>query len=243
MTGLSFDIRRFDSVTSTMDVCRELAQSSHPNGSVVVADEQTAGRGRMGQTWFSPRGQALYVSILLRPTLTLQQASWLTMLAALAVLDTVDEVGAHATIKWLNDINLNSRKVCGILVETSITANKLDYAVLGIGLNVNTDFALAPPDVRQRATSLKQELGTEFDREAILHSLLKNLAARYNQLQRGQHGIATEYAQHVETLGQPVRMQAGAEIIGGIATSVDEWGALQIQTSAGLRSVSFGHNL
>ena len=143
-------------------------------------------------------------------------------------------------IKWLNDINLNGKKVCGILVETSITEDKLDYAILGIGLNVNTDFADAPQDVRTRATSLKQEFGTELDRDAILQTLLQNLGTRYAQL---QYSPAAEYAQHVETLGQPVRVQVGDEVVAGMATGVDEWGALQIQTNAGLRSLSFGHLL
>ena len=243
--NLLFDIRRYESVSSTMDVCREMARTSASEGIVVLAEEQLAGRGRMGHTWFSPRGQAVYASILLRPVLSLQQSSWLTLLAALAVKDTLDDLApTHSvTIKWLNDINLNRRKVCGILVETSLTESNLDYAILGIGLNVNTDFASASPDVRNRATSLKQELGKEFDREAILQTLLQHLAHRYNHLQSSRHSPAADYAQHVETLGQSVRAQAGDEIISGIALDVDEWGALQIQTNTGLRSVSFGHIL
>ena len=195
----------------------------------------------MGHTWFSPRGQAIYASILLRPALSVQQSPWLTMLAALAVRDAIPTPAV--TIKWLNDLNLNGKKICGILVETSITEDRLDYAILGIGLNVNTTFADAPADVRARATSLKQEMGIELDREAILQTLLQNLHVRHHELQCTQHSPAEEYAQHVETLGQPVRVQAGDEIIAGVATGVNAWGALMIETSAGMRSVSYGHVL
>jgi BirA family transcriptional regulator, biotin operon repressor / biotin---[acetyl-CoA-carboxylase] ligase len=256
-TMICFTRHHHLTLTSTQDVCRALAEHGAPEGTVVTADEQTAGRGRAGHQWFSPRGQAVYASILLRPALGLRQSSWLTMLAALAILEGW-KVGrlegwkmtnlqtfqppnpSTPRIKWLNDINLNGKKVCGILVETSITADQLDYAIVGIGLNVNTDFADAPQDVRARATSLKQEFGAELDRDAILQTLLQNLGARYAQL---QHSPATEYAQHVETLGQPVRVQVGDEVIAGVATGVDEWGALQIQTSVEVRSISFGHLL
>ena len=254
---ICFTRHHHPTLTSTQEACRILAEQDAPEGTLVTADEQTAGRGRAGHSWFSPRGQAVYASLLLRPALSLRQSSWLTMLAALAILDCwkvgrlEDDKPSNLPtfqpsnlptprIKWLNDINLNGKKVCGILVETSITEDRLDYAILGIGLNVNNDFADAPPDVRARATSLKQEFGAELDRDAILQTLLQNLGARYAQL---QHSPATEYAQHVETLGQPVRVQVGDEIVEGVATGVDEWGALQVQTSAGLRSLSFGHIL
>jgi BirA family biotin operon repressor/biotin-[acetyl-CoA-carboxylase] ligase len=233
----------YSTLPSTQDACRALAEQGAPEGTLVTADEQTAGRGRMGHTWYSPRGQAIYASILLRPALSVQQSSWLTMMAALAVKATIDAVGAQhtmeaqATIKWLNDINLKGKKVCGILVETSITGDRLDYAIVGIGLNVNTDFDDAPEEVRARATSLKAEFGKELDRDAILQTLLHNLEVRYATPQRSP---AAEYAQHVETLGQPVRVQVGDEVVAGVAVGVDEWGALQIQSSTGVRSISFG---
>jgi BirA family biotin operon repressor/biotin-[acetyl-CoA-carboxylase] ligase len=229
------------SLTSTQDACRALAEAGAPEGALVTADEQTAGRGRGGHTWYSPRGQAIYASILLRPSLGLRKATWLTMMAALAVRETIDCGGvAQTTIKWLNDIHLNGKKVCGILVETSLTGDKLDYAIVGIGLNVNTDFADAPDEVRTRATSLKQVFGIEFDRDSVLQTLLVRFRLRYAQLQRTQHSPAAEYAQHVETLGRQVRVQAGDEVIEGLAVGVDEWGALRVETSAGVRVVMVG---
>jgi BirA family biotin operon repressor/biotin-[acetyl-CoA-carboxylase] ligase len=231
----------YTSLTSTQDACRALAEAGAPEGALVTADEQTAGRGRGGHTWYSPRGQAICASLLLRPRLGLRQVAWLTMMAALAVRDAVDCVGdAQVAIKWLNDIHLNGKKVCGILVETSITGDKLDYAIVGIGLNVNTDFADAPDEVRARATSLKQVFGIEFDRDAVLQQLLMRFRLRYAQLQRMQRSPAAEYAQHVETLGRQVRVQVGDGVVEGLAVGVDEWGALRVETSAGVRGVMAG---
>jgi BirA family biotin operon repressor/biotin-[acetyl-CoA-carboxylase] ligase len=229
------------SLSSTQDICRALAEAGAPEGALVTADEQTSGRGRSGHTWYSPRGQAIYASILLRPALGLRQMAWLTMMAALAVRDAIDCGGvAQTTIKWLNDIHLNGKKVCGILVETSMTGDKLDYAIVGIGLNVNTDFADAPDEVRARATSLKQVFGIEFDRDAVLQTLLVRFGLRYAQLRRTQLSPAAEYAQHVETLGQHVRVQVGDEVVEGLAVGVDEWGALRVETRAGVRVVVAG---
>ena len=159
---MKIDLRRFDCVASTQDICRELAQGGAGEGVVIVAEGQTAGRGRAGTAWYSPPGQAIYASILLRPRLAVPQVSWITMIAALAVTDGIHAVGVETrirrvstpTIKWFNDIVLDAKKVCGILVETAITDDRLDYAILGMGLNVNTDFAEAPVEVRARATSL-----------------------------------------------------------------------------------------
>jgi BirA family biotin operon repressor/biotin-[acetyl-CoA-carboxylase] ligase len=252
---MHFALTRLATVTSTMDVCRALAEAGAAEGTTVLADEQTAGRGRAGHGWYSPAGQALYVSVLLRPTLSVRQSPWLTMLAALAVWDTlrweirdweraqspVSNLQASVlSIKWLNDIHLNRRKVAGILVETTLTGERLDYAVVGMGVNVNTDFAAAPAEVRARATSLQVEFGVDFVRESILQNLLHNFGVRYDELQCTCHSPAEEYAQHLETLGQPVRVQMGAEVVAGVAVRVDAFGALVIATDSGERAVSFG---
>ncbi len=182
-----------------MDVAREWAEQGAAEGAVVLAEEQTAGRGRAGHAWYSPPEQALYLSIVLRPPLIPAETSWITIVAALAVCDTLDalvsaptsEEPRHpvtsspphlVTLKWFNDVLLNGRKVCGTLVESSITGGQLDYAVLGIGMNVNTAFDAAPDDVRSRATSLRAALGRVFDREAILQALLAHIDARYARL-------------------------------------------------------------
>ncbi|MCL5995694.1 MAG: biotin--[acetyl-CoA-carboxylase] ligase [Chloroflexi bacterium] len=274
---MEFSISRYRTVTSTMDVAREQAERGAAEGTVVVADEQTAGRGRSTHTWYSPPEQSLYVSLLLRPTLAAGQIGWITMVAALAVREVLleirdwrlrpsvlGEIGPAAlsnlqspisnlqlpiSIKWFNDVLLHGRKVCGILLEVSFTGDRLDYGILGIGLNVNTSFDDAPADVRARATSLYDEWarineGNEsaqpFDREELLKRLLARFGERYSALLKAPISPAHEYAQYVETLGRDVRIDTGREIIAGRALRIADDGALIVRTEAGERRVGFG---
>lgn len=237
---MQFDVRRFPVVTSTMDVARDLAEQGAPEGLVVVADEQTAGRGRVGRAWYSPPGQSLYLSLLLRPALHPRRISWLTMIGALTILDCISQFSipnSQLSIKWFNDVLLNGRKLAGVLVEASFVADRLDYAILGIGLNVNTRFADAPEEVRRRATSLREAFGREFDRDVALDRLLAAFGARYGRLPASP---LADYIGHLETLGRPVRLCAGDEIIEGTAVRVEEDGALVVMTAAGERVVTFG---
>lgn len=238
-----FTRKHFHSVNSTMDIARDMAQADAPEGTLVTADAQTAGRGRGSHAWFSPPAQSLYLSIVLRPTLPPQHASWITMSAALAVREVAEPAAAPAAaqIKWFNDVLLNGRKVCGILVESSFFGDRMEYAVLGIGLNVNTRFDAAPPDVQARATSLAQECNhAPLDRDDILSRLLESFSARYTRLLAQRLSPAVEYARHVVTLGQAARISAGGEIIEGLAQHIDEDGALIILTASGERRVGFG---
>jgi BirA family biotin operon repressor/biotin-[acetyl-CoA-carboxylase] ligase len=254
---MHFDVRHFGAVTSTMDVCRALAEQGAAEGVIIVADEQTAGRGRVGRAWFSPPGQSLYVSILLRPQLVPRQISWLTMIGALAVVDVVhgsegagerrsaeDHPSPSApakrplcSIKWFNDVLLNGKKLAGVLVETALTGDQLDYAILGIGLNVNTRFDDAPDEVRQRATSLREALGKEVDRETVLRALLDAFSARYAAMPASP---VADYARYLDTLGKRVQLSVGDEIIEGQALRVEDDGALVVETDAGERVVCFG---
>ena len=143
---------------------------------------------------------------------------------------------------------VNQRKVCGVLVEVSIEGEKLESMIVGIGLNVNTRFDAAPPDVQSRATSLVQEFGHELDREDVLHRLLVHLGARYDLLMQTRTSPAAEYARHLSTLGRTVRIDtgreasrgAGREIITGRALRIEDDGALIVQTPSGEWRVGFG---
>lgn len=237
---MRFDIRRFPSVTSTMDVCRAYAEQGAGEGLAILADAQTAGRGRAGRVWYSPLGQSLYLSILLRPNLPPRRIGWLTMLGALAVADAISQfsiLNSQLRLKWPNDVLLNGRKVAGVLVESSLTGDRLDYAVLGIGLNVNTGFDDAPEEVQLRATSLREALGHEVDREAVLERLLAAFDARYAMLPASP---LADYARRLDTLGRRVRLQVGAESVEGDALRVEEDGALVVMTHQGERIVAFG---
>lgn len=253
---MKIDLRRFDCVASTQDICRELAQSGAKEGVVIVAEGQTAGRGRTGTAWYSPLGQAIYASMLLRPRLAVPQVSWITMIAALAVSDAIHAMGvaethirrvSTPTIKWFNDIVLDAKKVCGILVETAITDDRLDYAILGIGLNVNTDFAEAPVEVRARATSLREAWGfsreLKLNRDAVLNTVLAQFVQRYEALIDTQNSPARAYAKRLDTLGKWVCVQSGDDIVEGLAHDIDDLGGLCIRTAQGERIAYFGHVL
>jgi BirA family biotin operon repressor/biotin-[acetyl-CoA-carboxylase] ligase len=229
-----------------MDVCRELAVSGAEEFTIVVADEQTKGRGRVGREWFSPPGQSLYLSVLLRPTLLPSQLNWITMIAALAIVDVLNHQMQSATcharvsLKWFNDVLLNGKKIAGILVESSFTHSSVDYAVLGIGINVNTDFTHSPVDIQTKATSLKNECGVEVDREEILQALLSNFSSRYQRIISTRVSPSDEFAKQLETLGRFVRMNDGNNVVEGIASHIEDDGTLIVTTTSSEKRIRFG---
>ncbi|HQZ54915.1 MAG TPA: biotin--[acetyl-CoA-carboxylase] ligase [Thermoflexales bacterium] len=245
---MQFDLRRFEEVTSTMDVARELAEAGAPEGVCVVAGAQTSGRGRMGRTWFSPPGTALYMSLLLRPTfLPTARGGWLAMLSAVAVrggaqamLDTAGCPTADLALKWPNDVLLGGRKLAGILIESTFAGDGLERVVVGIGLNVNTRFDQAPEEVRLRATSLREAVGDALDLDQVLAALLAALEARYEALRATLASPQPEYARHLATLGTRVRLLGGSNVIEGRAFGVTDDGALRLETASGPVDVSFG---
>jgi BirA family biotin operon repressor/biotin-[acetyl-CoA-carboxylase] ligase len=243
---------------STNDVAKERAVQGAPEGVVVLADEQTAGRGRMGRRWLAPSGTCLLFSILFRPNLPPTQAQRLTMLCALATADAVEEaVGLQVWLKWPNDLVVKVkrqsqkpkaqgwRKLAGVLTETGVRAQiaesripnpelahwRLEYVIVGIGVNVNVaprDIADLAPD----ATSILAETGQEVDRIALLATLLAGVEMRYARLQAGE-SPHTEWAARLATLGQSVRAATSGGNITGIAEAVDEDGALLLRMSDG----------
>lgn len=220
---------------STNDVAKGLAAQNAPDGTVVLADEQTAGRGRMGRHWSAPPGTCILCSILFRPDLTLPQAQWLTMLCALAAADAVDQVAAlPVSLKWPNDLIVESqhwKKLAGVLTETGVMGERLEFVVVGIGINVN----VAPrdlPSLAPDATSILAETGREVDRTTLLAALLAGVEARYARVQAGE-SPHVEWATRLATLGQSVEAITSGGTIAGVAESVDEGGALLLRTPDG----------
>jgi BirA family biotin operon repressor/biotin-[acetyl-CoA-carboxylase] ligase len=243
-----FDLRRFDAVASTMDAARALADAGAPEGLCVVARTQTAGRGRLGRSWYSPPGAALYVSLVLRPTfLAAARGGWLSMLAALAVRDGAAAILAAAarttselSLKWPNDVLLSGRKLSGILIESTLAGDRLDRVIVGIGLNVNTRFDEAPEDVRSRAISLREAVGHALDLDHALAAVLEAFEARYEALRTDMASPQPEYARHLATLGARVRVLRGSDVIEGWAFGLTEDGGLRLETAAGPVDVTFG---
>ena len=221
----------YQQVDSTSSLARALAAAGEPEGTVIVAEEQTAGRGRSGRTWLAAAGTSLLFSIILRPALEAERVQNLTVIAALALRDALLSAGAlRAQIKWPNDVLLSGRKVAGALTEMRTIGDRVDFAILGIGLNVNQQVGAFAPALN--ATSLAIELGYPVDRASLLQTLLRCLELRYQRLGSGQSPI-TEWAEALVTLGQRVQLDCGDRSYEGCAEAVDETGALLVRLDDG----------
>ncbi|MGA8753412.1 biotin--[acetyl-CoA-carboxylase] ligase [Candidatus Deferrimicrobium sp.] len=179
-TVLPWSVPVFLAVTdSTNRVAMEMAEDGAKHGTVVVADAQTAGRGRMGRPWVSPAGKNLYVSLLLRPPVPAVDATRLSLVAGVALADAVEAVGVPASLKWPNDLYCGGRKAAGILAEMASDPDGVRHVVIGVGLNVNMEEADFPPDLRDKATSLRIRAGRTFRRVDVLARLLDAFGTRY----------------------------------------------------------------
>ncbi len=226
---------------STNDVARDLAQRGALDGTLVIADEQSAGRGRRGRVWLAPPDSSLLCSLILRPVLAPVHAPRLTMLAAVAARQAIRSLGLGAVIKWPNDILINSRKVAGILTETEIRGDTLAFAIVGIGVNVNIPAA-GLAELSPLATSLLAEAGHAIEREQLLRLLLAEMDVRYRAMV-GDEGEAVfqEWRANLDTVGREVTVKSGDETIGGVAEDVDADGALLVRRPEGvLVAVTFG---
>lgn len=219
----------FSVVTSTQHIIKNLARKGTPEGVVAVCDEQTEGRGRQGRTWNAQRGTSLMFSVLLRPHICLGEVPLLNLAAGVAVRNVLaGEYGVGAELKWPNDILIGRRKICGILSESAGNTDKVFYAAIGIGINVNCAADDFPDEIRGRATSVFMETGKKTPRPALLAKVLKEFAGVITLLNRpgGKERLLSIYRSVCVTLGREVRIVSdGAEIICR-ATGVTEQGAL-----------------
>ncbi len=224
------DIHLHNTLESTMDEARGLAERGAPEGTVVIAEEQRAGRGRFERSWVSEPGKDLLFSVVFRPTAA--QAPYVNMAAALAVWTAVGEAtGLNTTIKWPNDVKLVGRKVSGILVESTVSRTGIQYTVLGVGLNVNSDPSDIP-EIAPIATSMYRETGKSFERSEVLISVLRDLDGRLARIRAG-HSPRAEWASHLETIGQSVIVRWRNNTDQGTATGVDEMGNLILTRADG----------
>jgi BirA family biotin operon repressor/biotin-[acetyl-CoA-carboxylase] ligase len=231
----------FDELPSTSDHLKELAERDGVHGEVVVAERQTAGRGRRGRAWVSPAGRNLYLSVLLRPQLPPQRAPELTLVAAVAVCEACRQAGVEATIKWPNDVLVGDRKVAGILTELSAEPDQVHWVVLGLGVNLNAGEEDFPDDLRDGATSLALERAQPVPRAlfaAALLSLLEQWLERHAS--EGFAPVRAAWRERCSTLGQAVRVEVEGGEITGVAEDVDETGALLVRHAGGLARVFSG---
>lgn len=227
---IGWRIERHAVVESTNDIVRAAAQRGEPEGFVVTAEEQSAGRGRFGRKWVVPRGTSLQISILLRPPLAPLATPRVVRMAALAVYNTlVSHLQLAPALKWPNDVYLNGRKVAGILLESSIRGDALEYVILGIGVNGNYTMRMYP-ELAPYATTLQDVVGHEIDCSALEDSLLAELNRLYQELLYGDD-LLDAYRARLGMLGTPVQVSAPGGIVRGIARDVTDDGALVISTN------------
>ena len=224
----------YQDIPSTNDVAGTLAEGGAHEGAMVLADMQTAGRGRLGRTWASPPGAGIYASIVLRPSPTV--AKLLTLAAGVAVAEGIAAAsGLEAELKWPNDVHCGGRKLAGILAERSPT-----HLVLGFGINVLR--AVYPADVRVRATSIELELGRRVDRAFVLSECLASLASRYRELGEGRADtvMSAWRLRAASMLGRRVEWDGPGAVQRGVAERVDDDGALIVRTESGPTRVISG---
>jgi BirA family biotin operon repressor/biotin-[acetyl-CoA-carboxylase] ligase len=229
-----------EAVASTNTAAATLAQEGAPHGTVVVADSQTAGRGRLGRQWHSPPGKNLHCSILLRAMPAHGQQplwlSWVPLIAALAAGRAVQTVaGLKISVKWPNDILAGERKLGGILCESGGLGTAQAFVIVGIGLNVNIRRDEFPDELRDLATSVAVEAGRPFDRAALLAALLLEMETRCETFLSGRHGdILKEYVLRCSTVGRRVRVElAHGETMQGTAAAVQPDGSLRVTRDDG----------
>lgn len=222
-------VEHHDVLPSTNDRLKELARGGAPAWTVVLADEQTAGRGRQGRAWASPRG-GLYLSVLLRPPSA--SAALLPLAAGVAVAEALGHFGVSAQLKWPNDVLLEGRKLAGILAEASSSASALDWVVLGIGVNV--DAPALPDGLRSGAAALAPGGTGGSVRAALAAAVLLRLTVWYDALEKREASVVAAWRERsVPWWGEAVEVSAGERVLRGRVRDVDERGALLLELGGG----------
>ena len=224
----------YPDVGSTNDIAGAMAERADGEGLVVIADRQTAGRGRLGRSWVSPAGAGIYVSVVLRPPATV--APLLTIAAGVAIADGIaSSTGLSTHLKWPNDVQVGGRKLAGILAEGAAA-----HVVLGIGINVQP--ASFPPDVSARATSIESELGRPVDRGLVLAECLAALASRYDELRTGNTRFVVDAwrGRAAPMLGRRVEWESAGGRHTGLAENIDDDGALIVTGTGGTLRIRSG---
>ncbi|WP_432628191.1 biotin--[acetyl-CoA-carboxylase] ligase [Brotaphodocola sp.] len=238
---LGRNIRFLDVIESTNNEIRRMAENGAPDGTLAIAEIQTAGKGRRGRSWTSPRGSGIWMSFLLRPEFAPEYASMLTLVTAMAVEKAVrEETGLDCQIKWPNDIVVNGRKICGILTEMSTEEDSIRYVVVGIGINVNTrEF---PEEIRKTATSIAIECGHPVRRAPLAAAVLKAWEEFYETFKKtlDLSLLKEEYNSRLVNMGREVKVLAPKGDYIGTSYGITDTGELIVETDGQRREVMSG---
>ncbi len=230
-----------DTLASTSILAKEIA-SQQKEGTVVIAEEQSGGRGRLGRQWFSPRGGGIFVSIILKPEIRPDKAYQITQVAAVAAVKAIEDItGLAAGIKWPNDIIVNGKKVCGILTEMNAEADIINHIVLSMGLNVNAGAEDVPRDIKDKAAFLSTECGCFISRRQLMAVLLEKTEIEYIKfLKNGFKATVGDCRKYSLSLGREVRVTQIDRVLRGRAVDITEEGILLLETGSGTVEVISG---
>lgn len=232
-------IKLYDEVDSTQNIAHELVRNGAGEGTLVIAEQQTKGRGRMGRNWLSPKGKGIWMSVVLKPEIPLPFTPQLTLLVAVALCRTIRKLTPEVGIKWPNDLLVRGKKISGILLESSAEDERLNYVIVGVGISANLKEEDYPDDLREKATSLLIERGEPIDRAALVCDFLLQLEDLYELYRdQGFAPIRTLWEALTVTLQRKVTIQTAQGIEEGTAVAIDDMGALLVAKPDG-RTVTY----
>ena len=237
---LGHEVCFFDEVDSTNNRARMLAEQGAPDGTLVIAEHQNGGKGRMGRSFFSPASGGIWMSLILKPDIPPVEASMITLIGAVAVAETMKSYGLEAGIKWPNDVVIDKRKVTGILTEMSAGPDKINYIVVGIGINVN--MKSFPEELEQSAISMAMASGKQYHRAEIIQRVMKNFEENYQTfVKRGNLAfLRKEYDENLVHMNKEISIHEIRRVWRGISRGINDIGDLIISTDEGERVVRSG---
>lgn len=224
-----------DEVVSTQPLAHEAAAKGASEGTLVLTEQQTGGKGRLGRPWHSPKGTGIWMSLIVRPAIPLPKTPQMTLLTAVCVARTIrEETGLPVKIKWPNDIFIGDKKVCGILTELNAESDRVNYLVIGIGLNANSIESDFPEELADVATSLRIESGEPLKRVRFIQQFCRNFETAYDHyLRHGFEQVKTEWEKHSYSIGRWVTVQTISQKLEGRAIGLDEEGVLMVEDKSG----------
>lgn len=236
------NIHAYQSVLSTNDIATSLAEANLPEGTLVIAEEQKRGRGRMGRIWHSPQNGNAYLSLILRPTLRAGDAPGLAIITALALAETVNEyLPNQVNIKWPNDLLLNGKKTAGILTELQSEQDKINFVIVGIGININVDPNVFPEDIKALVTSISHENGEPINRIELIRKFLSRFESLYLSYQNNLlHPHLDKIKSYSFLLGKKISFQKKDVIFEGMAIDISANGNLVVDVNGAAMSVNSG---
>lgn len=228
-------IIHFESINSTNDKAKELAEQGADNGTIIISEEQVGGKGRLGRLWCSPKYKGIWLSIILRPNINPMKAPEITQIAAAAMIESLKEFNINAKVKWPNDIIIEGKKVCGILTEMSGELNRVNYVIVGIGINANLDKGDFSKDLLDKATSLKIEINSNVDRKALVGTLLNKFEYLYTEFQeKGKIEFSIKICKdNSAVIGKNIKIIKNTDKSYAKALDLDEGGGLIVQYEDG----------